>query len=274
MHQDAHEFLNYLLNEVADLLTKEQKEEKKQQIEGVDNKEKSSAQSEETKTWVHQIFEGTLTNETKCLGCETVTNKDESFLDLSLDVEQNSSVSYCLRNFSSTETLGGADKFFCDKCCSLQEAQKRMRIKKLPKILALHLKRFKYFEEIQRYRKLSYRVVFPLELKLVNTSDDAEDPDRMYHLFAVVIHVGSGPHQGHYISIIKSHSHWLVFDDENVELIDEMYIQNYFGSAQDNYGQSSTSTGYILFYNSAPTSKYDVNNARNGDFIPINSLNL
>ena len=45
----------------------------------------------------------------------------------------------------------------------------RMRVKKLPKILALHLKRFKYMEQLQRYTKLSYRVVFPFELRLFNT---------------------------------------------------------------------------------------------------------
>ena len=44
-----------------------------------------------------------------------------------------------------------------------------MRVKKLPKILALHLKRFKYMEQLQRYAKLSYRVVFPFELRLFNT---------------------------------------------------------------------------------------------------------
>lgn len=44
-----------------------------------------------------------------------------------------------------------------------------MRIKKLPQILAFHLKRFKYMEYSQRYTKLSYRVAFPWELKLFNT---------------------------------------------------------------------------------------------------------
>lgn len=44
-----------------------------------------------------------------------------------------------------------------------------MKVKKLPKILALHLKRFKYMEQLQRYAKLSYRVVFPFELRLFNT---------------------------------------------------------------------------------------------------------
>lgn len=63
-------------------------------------------------------------------------------------------------------------------------------MKKLPMILALHLKRFKYMEQLHRYTKLSYRVVFPLELRLFNTSGDAVNLDRMYDLVAVVVHCG------------------------------------------------------------------------------------
>lgn len=47
--------------------------------------------------------------------------------------------------------------------------QKRMRVKRLPMILALHLKRFKYMEQYNRHIKVSHRVVFPLELRLFNT---------------------------------------------------------------------------------------------------------
>nr|KAJ0202896.1 hypothetical protein LSAT_V11C500237400 [Lactuca sativa] len=72
-------------------------------------------------TWVHKNFQGILTNETKCLRCETVTARDEIFLDLSLDIEQNSSITSCLKNFSSTETLNVEDKFLCDNCCSTKE---------------------------------------------------------------------------------------------------------------------------------------------------------
>ena len=71
------------------------------------------------------------------------------------------------------------NKFHCDRCGGLQEAEKRMKIKRLPKILALHLKRFKYTEDLQRLQKLFHRVVYPYHLRLFNTTDDAEDPDRL-----------------------------------------------------------------------------------------------
>ncbi|KAK6125780.1 hypothetical protein DH2020_040477 [Rehmannia glutinosa] len=249
MHQDAHEFLNYLLNELVDILEKEARATKSDQevpqkiANGPTTISSNSPQKDPVITWVHKNFQGILTNETRCLRCETVTARDETFLDLSLDIEQNSSITSCLKNFSSTETLNAEDKFFCDKCCSLQEAQKRMKIKKPPQILVIHLKRFKYIEQLGRYKKLSYRVVFPLELKLSNTVEDA---DAEYSLFAVVVHVGSGPNHGHYISLVKSHNHWLFFDDENVEMIDESAVQTFFGSAQEY--SSNTDHGYILFY--------------------------
>lgn len=66
-----------------------------------------------------------------------------------------------------------------------------MKIKKLPNVLALHLKRFKYQEDLQRYTKLTYRVVFPFELRLFNTTDDIPNPDRLYELWAIVVHIGT-----------------------------------------------------------------------------------
>ncbi|KAF9932880.1 hypothetical protein FBU30_007039 [Linnemannia zychae] len=210
--------------------------------------DRSSIQSESTipkpkeKLWVQKLFEGQLTNEIKCLTCEKTTNRAESFMDLSLDIEQNSSVTSCLRQFSASEMLCHKDKFYCDECCGLQEAEKRMKIQQLPNILSLHLKRFKYQEALQKYVKLSYRVSFPLELRLFNTVDDMEDPDRIYDLNAFVVHIGSGPHHGHYVAVVKHQEKWLLFDDETVETIDESDIHKYFGDS------AQLGSGYVLFY--------------------------
>jgi len=97
-----------------------------------------------------------------------------------------------------------------------------MLIRQLPMCLILHLKRFKYVESQGKLRKLMYRVVFPLELKLTNTTADADGADVPYTLGAVVVHVGSGPTHGHYVSLIKSHNNWLFFDDESVDGITEV----------------------------------------------------
>ena len=85
------------------------------------NQERNSTEE----TWIHELFQGILVNETKCLNCESVSSKDENFLDLSVDVEQNTSLSHCLQEFSSTEMLCGECKYYCDNCSSKQEAEKR-----------------------------------------------------------------------------------------------------------------------------------------------------
>jgi len=50
--------------------------------------------------------------------------------------------------------------FFFD--ISLQEAQKRMKIKKPPHTQVIHLKQFNYLEQLGRFKKFSYLAVFEL----------------------------------------------------------------------------------------------------------------
>ncbi|KAF2756609.1 cysteine proteinase [Pseudovirgaria hyperparasitica] len=260
MHQDAHEFLNLLLNEVVDDVEKfsrkaiaapQEPEESALELSsaltssvsaGMYRDIATNASASNTK-WVHELFEGTLTSETRCLTCENTSQRDEAFLDLSVDLEQHSSVTSCLRKFSEEEMLCERNKFHCDRCGGLQEAEKRMKIKRLPRILALHLKRFKYTEDLQRLQKLFHRVVYPYYLRLFNTTDDAEDPDRLYELYAVVVHIGGGPYHGHYVSVIKTQDRgWLLFDDELVEPVDKSYVRNFFG------GENVLACAYVLFY--------------------------
>ena len=168
--------------------------------------------------------------------------RDEAFLDLSVNVSPNTSLSSCLRQFSESEMLHGRNKFFCDACASLQEAEKRMKIRHAPNILALHLKRFIWDERVQAYVKHACRVVFPFDLRLFNMSDQADNPDRRYELFAIVIHVGAGANQGHYVSIVKIGQRWALFDDETVTFIAESDIAKYYGDAPE------IGSAYVLFY--------------------------
>jgi ubiquitin carboxyl-terminal hydrolase 9/13 len=263
MHQDAHEFLNLLLNQVLENVEQFSKGiEASKKVEAESDAETNTVRAltpvmnSTTKTpinssrWVHDLFEGTLTSETRCLTCENISQRDEAFLDLSVDLEMHTSVTSCLRRFSEEEMLCERNKFHCDKCGGLQEAEKRMKIKRLPRILALHLKRFKYTEDMQRLAKLFHRVVYPYFLRLFNTTDDAEDPDRLYELYAVVVHIGGGPYHGHYVSIVKTQNRgWLLFDDEMVEPVDKRFVTKFFGEGMNAQGHPvNLACAYVLFY--------------------------
>jgi len=257
MHQDAHEFYGLILNDVianvesnAQRLLKHQAEaaatqqgtaESLEEALGAITKHTPNGMNSPGNGWVHNIFEGLLTSETKCLTCETASQRDETFLDLSIDLEEHSSVTACLQKFSAEEMLCERNKFHCDNCGGLQEAEKRMKIKRLPKVLALHLKRFKYTEDYSRLQKLFHRVVYPYHLRMFNTTDEAEDPDRIYELYAVVVHIGGNAYHGHYISVIKTEDRgWLLFDDEMVEPVDKHYVRNFFGD------KPGTACAYVL----------------------------
>ncbi|KAI1499209.1 hypothetical protein F5X99DRAFT_391114 [Biscogniauxia marginata] len=257
MHQDAHEFYGLVLNDIiANVESSAQRilnREAARAVDGITDSLKAAlgvtAKSTTNGTnspgtgWVHEIFEGVLTSETKCLTCETASQRDETFLDLSIDLEEHTSVTSCLRKFSAEEMLCERNKFHCDHCGGLQEAEKRMKIKRLPKVLALHLKRFKYTEDYSRLQKLFHRVVYPYQLRMFNTTEDAEDPDRLYELYAVVIHIGGNAYHGHYVAVIKTEDRgWLLFDDEMVEPVDKHYVRNFFGD------KPGMACAYVLFY--------------------------
>lgn len=257
MHQDAHEFYGLVLNDViANVEATARKMQPKPPADGLDGLATSmghvlgsamvnSASGSQAvgAGWVHDIFEGVLTSETKCLTCETASQRDETFLDLSIDLEEHSSVTSCLRKFSAEEMLCERNKFHCDHCGGLQEAEKRMKVKRLPKVLTLHLKRFKYTEDYSRLQKLFHRVVYPYHLRMFNTTDDAGDPDRLYELYAVVVHIGGNAYHGHYVSIVKVPGRgWILFDDEMVEPVDKNFVRNFFGD------KPGMATAYVLFY--------------------------
>ncbi|SPJ82605.1 related to carbon catabolite repression protein CREB [Fusarium torulosum] len=257
MHQDAHEFYGLVLNDVINSVESAARQMQLQApADGLDGLATSvghalgsamvnhaAGVNSPATGWVHDIFEGVLTSETKCLTCETASQRDETFLDLSIDLEEHSSVTSCLRKFSAEEMLCERNKFHCDHCGGLQEAEKRMKVKRLPKILTLHLKRFKYTEDYSRLQKLFHRVVYPYHLRMFNTTDNAEDPDRLYELYAVVVHIGGNAYHGHYVSIIKVPGRgWILFDDEMVEPVDKNFVRNFFGD------KPGMATAYVLFY--------------------------
>jgi len=220
------------------------------------------------RTWVHALFEGTLTNRTVCLWCDAASSREEPFLDLSLDLPA-ATLAACLKGFSAVETMGGEEKYECDACCGKQEAQKRLLVQQAPPVLALHLKRFKYFEASGRHKKLSHKVEFPHLLRLGGCCASAAVGRQRYSLFAAVVHVGSGPNHGHYICLVRAGASWVCFDDDEVRRVEAEALSAYCGAgppaeeeeaARDALGSlggggalglrppPSTSDAYILFY--------------------------
>jgi ubiquitin C-terminal hydrolase len=86
----------------------------------------------------------------------------------------------------------------------------------LPKILIVHLKRFKVINYSQK--KLNYLINIPYDLSLdfLLKEKTKVKNNVLYNLFAVVVHVGTGNDYGHYWCVVKVSGRWVRFDDEKI----------------------------------------------------------
>ncbi|SCU97865.1 LADA_0H08900g1_1 [Lachancea dasiensis] len=235
MHQDAHEFLNFLLNEMSDYLESD-----------------AQATGQKPSNFVEQLFKGTMTNRTRCLTCDNVTHRDEPFLDFAIEVQGDgeTDIETTLSDYHQREMLNGANKFYCDECCGLQEAERIVGIKQLPFYFGLHMKRFKYSEKQNCNIKLFNKIHYPLNLKVCSTFDSSVC--KWYELIGLVVHMGGGPHHGHYVSLCKTEKFgWLLYDDETVETVNESTVLKFVGNSDD------LTTAYLLFYREVPLGNED-----------------
>jgi len=146
----------------------------------------------------------------------------------------------CFAKFSKDELLVGEDMWHCPKCNQKREARKKLEICRLPKVLIIHIKRFK--EKRYQMQKDEALVNFPLEkLDMQNHVPQGfrgEDPKALqYELLGVCNHSG-GLDGGHYTACIKyktsNHTRWIKFDDHYVSPVEEKHIV--------------TPEAYVLFY--------------------------
>jgi ubiquitin C-terminal hydrolase len=85
----------------------------------------------------------------------------------------------------------------------------------LPKVMLVHLKRFKVTNF--NLKKLNYFINIPNEIKLDFLLKDSNKygEKTLYNLVSIVVHVGTGNEYGHYYCIVKLGNKWVKLDDEN-----------------------------------------------------------
>lgn len=133
----------------------------------------------------------------------------------------------------------------CDHCNSKQVATKEITVCKYPKLLLLHMKRFKINPQTYTHQKLAYRIPYPEEMRVEST----EGVVTTYYLKGIVVHAGSGFAHGHYYSLAKSQGKWIKFDDTKVEIVEDKAIQIYYGAPA--ISQSNDwPCAYMLLYES------------------------
>ncbi|KAF7125194.1 hypothetical protein CNMCM5793_001303 [Aspergillus hiratsukae] len=187
-----------------------------------------------------------------CDNCGNITKTEDPMLDLSLDVQVQAkkramgggvgpsatpTLNGCLESFTSPERLM-AGVYNCSECGNTpQKATKRLRIKKLPAILCMQLKRFEHSSAVSE--KVEGRVDFPLSINMLPYTihrhrDDLDKSKFIYDLSAAVVHKGKLD-AGHYYVYCKQGDQWVLFNDDQVTAATEAEVLN--------------ADAYLLFYN-------------------------
>jgi hypothetical protein len=167
-----------------------------------------------------EIMNTTTTN------ANTTDNKDQQQQQQQMVVSssgyKDKTLQDCFNLFLEKETLD--DQLFCGNCRCHQYFTKNYELDKMPHILIISLKRFKYNNYFRS--KLNQFITYPLQ--------DLELNGANYNLYGVVNHYGSFS-GGHYTSIIRNNDNkWFYLDDSRVYEIKQDRVVH--------------SNAYILFY--------------------------
>ena len=132
--------------------------------------------------------------------------------------------------------------YVCNNCGKIKFTYQKKDIHKFPKILIIHIKRFKSEEE-----KNEEIIEFPEEIDLSKYNNKGEEGK--YVLYSAVFHQGN-LNSGHYTSIYKYFptQQWLYCNDTKIKLLNGK-TNKIIGLNISNYAASSNiGDGYILFY--------------------------
>ncbi|XP_042340020.1 LOW QUALITY PROTEIN: ubiquitin carboxyl-terminal hydrolase 1 [Plectropomus leopardus] len=176
---------------------------------------------------MEHLFQGRLVLRTRCLECESFTERREDFQDISvpvLDDEPSSpddfsevspdpkpelkTLKWAIAQFASVERIAGEDKYFCETCHHYTEAERSLLFDKTPEVITIHLKRFSANSlDLDPYAGLS-KVNTPLQTPLTLSLDEwctrpSSTKGQHYQLFAVVMHSGVTISSGHYTAYVR-----------------------------------------------------------------------
>nr|XP_023013334.1 ubiquitin carboxyl-terminal hydrolase 10-B-like [Leptinotarsa decemlineata] len=236
--QDAEECLGFLLNglndemfELIELVEYYIKDEKPLVDSALSNDSNNVWNIMESKNKRHptrridftnipisDIFGGQL-NSSIHRNLDHITENTQPFLTLPLNIEKVKTVRKALEVLVSKNISDGVTS---SKTNEKVEAWEQITLCKLPVILILHPKFFKYSND--RYTKIIKAFDFEFDLKFDSTliSSKTQSPtEKHYKLFAVVYHEGKNANIGHYVidAFHVGYNCWIRYDDSSVKTV-------------------------------------------------------
>ena len=173
---------------------------------------------------------------------------------------QEISIEKCFEEFSKEEKLDKENLWKCPDCKQNLQANKKIEIYNVPKILIIHLKRF------NNNRKINTMINFPLEnLEIDNYINKINKGNNKYDLFGVINHYGTLEY-GHYTAFCKNYhdNNWYEYNDRIVNQI----------QSEREKETIVNQNAYVLFYRERKNDLIIWENIYNKAFENINENNL
>ncbi|XP_062577583.1 ubiquitin carboxyl-terminal hydrolase 35-like [Saccostrea cucullata] len=268
--QDCSEYLRYLLDQIHEQERTRQKKEKlakeladseNQATEETATDTDSCDKKSVITSLIEDHFGGIMVTTVTCLNCKTQSSRKEEFSDIPLAFPEYKPIitqesgdktkpetepkTQCLhlndllQYYLKPERLTGDNQYFCDKCESLQDGERRISIVQPPEHLIVTLLRFSYDPKIHARSKIFQEVKYPRTLILPkNQATETKNANsrrslrsavsrqiekcgvdlntqkgEVYGLNAVVVHSGTSSESGHYYAYSR---HSLFQDPESV----------------------------------------------------------
>ncbi|XP_070346682.1 ubiquitin carboxyl-terminal hydrolase 35 isoform X2 [Equus asinus] len=172
--------------------------------------------------------------------------------------EGSRSVLDLVNYFLSPERLTAENRYYCESCASLQDAEKVVELSQGPRYLILTLLRFSFDLRTMRRRKILDDVSIPLLLRLPLAGGHGQ----AYDLCSVVVHSGVSSESGHYYCYAREgaarpapsvgtaerpepENQWYLFNDTRVSF-------SSFESVSNVTSFFPKDTAYVLFYRQRP----------------------
>ncbi|WEW60658.1 ubiquitin carboxyl-terminal hydrolase [Emydomyces testavorans] len=217
--QDAHEFYQFLVNKLH--ATAENR------VDG---------HNQRCRCFFHKAFFGKLQSSVTCHNCGNTNRTEDPIMDLSLafqvqrkkkalnwtsgDSDTTPTLNGCLESYTAPEDLPASD-YNCSWCRTPQGATKQLRLRTLPVILCMQLKRFERHRSVSE--KVDAKVAFPLSVNMAPYTTRSRSKNIFkynYDLLSVVVHVGDID-SGHYLAYCCQGEQWFKFNDDRVTVATE-----------------------------------------------------
>ena len=177
----------------------------------------------------------------------------------------------CLQLFFQREVFDNENRRECQECKKLNNAETRLRLKTMPRVLIVHMKRFDLYgnkldcsvnvpqefefkpsymnEELARKERNGWVETKPVDLldvsfkRMQRWADYEFEPEQFrqhsYRLTSMIVHQGDSSVNGHYFSVVRvpgaEGAHWVKFNDDKTTFVDTTLKQY-------------TEKAYLLFY--------------------------